>query len=171
MKDLQKPLQSAVFLLKQLSEKTISPQQLSTHQRRICVRFMLQERKHSSHEMAAILQIHSVTVRRYTQQILEQNSWMLDDIDERKIAVDIIQSADVACARLFRKGREKDAFTIKKDAIELLQSLGYLKRKPIEVEANLTLLEIIKLAHANTETNQETFDSGNGRGVEKLLTT
>lgn len=146
--DLQKPQNSAPFLLGLISKQKVDPTQLTTHQRRICVRYLLQDMKHTQTEIAVILKTTCATVTRDKQQIIKQNSWYVDDIDEKKWVVDLIQTAEVASARLFRGGKPKEGFDVKVKCIEMLQSLGYITKKPLEVDltAQLSFQELLKRA-------------------------
>lgn len=146
--DLQKPQNSAPFLLNLISKQQIDPKQLTTHQRRICVRYLLQDMKHTQTEIATIMKVDNGTVTRDKQKIMKQNSWYVDDIDERKWVIDLIQTAEVASARLFRNGKPKEAFDVKVKTIETLQSLGYITKKPLEVDltAQMSFQELLKRA-------------------------
>lgn len=146
--DLQKPQNSAPFLLGLIAKQKIEPQQLTKHQRRVCVRYLLQDMKHTQTEIATILKTTCATVTRDKQQIIKQNAWYVDDIDEKKWVVDLIQTAEVAAARLFRNGKHKEAFDVKVKCIEMLQSLGYITKKPLEVDltAQLSFQELLKHA-------------------------
>lgn len=117
----------------------------------MCIRFLLQEKKHTPYEIASILKTSDSTVYRTRDLIQKQNMWMLDEIDERKFALEIIQTAIAASARLFRQGKNREAWTVEKEAIDVLQSLGFLKKQPLEFKGSLTLQEILKLANADRE--------------------
>jgi len=69
-------------------------------------------------------------------------------MDERKFAVEYIQATETAVTSLFRKGKERDAMWVLKDATEVLQSLGFLKKKAlaIDLKAEHTFIEILKLS-------------------------
>ena len=141
------PLQSATFLLKSISNKQLEPSQLTPHQRRLCVRYLLHDMKHTCVEISEILKVHPVTVRKDKQKILKQDTWVLDDLCEIKnVAASAVGVAERAITNLFKQNKNKDAWVVKRELIEMLQSLGYIERKPMELNANLTLLEMLKLA-------------------------
>ena len=146
--DIQKPHSSAPFLLGLISKKQLDPTQLSKHQRRICVRFLIHEMKHTQLEIATIMKVTQPTISRDRQLIIKQNMWMLDDLDERKFVVELIQTAEVSSARLFRAGKNKEAFDVKVKLVEMLQSLGYITKKPVEVDftGQITFQELLKRA-------------------------
>lgn len=142
--DSQKPGKSAVFLLEQIQKKALQPEQLTKHHKKICVRYLLSDKKYSMLEIGTLMKIPTSTLYRYRDEIRLQNEYMLSDLDERKLALEWIEAGETACARLFRKGKEKDAIEVLTRMMEALQSLGYVKRKPIEIEGDVTLEEILK---------------------------
>ncbi len=146
MDKLQKTASSATFYLSQISKNLIDPKQLTRHQRRICVRYLLNDRKHTQQEIAAILGVAESQISRDKRRIMEQNAWMAENIDERQVAVELARAGEAATARLFRKGKEKEAFEVQAKTIDVLQSLGYLKRAPVELKGLLSIQEILKLA-------------------------
>lgn len=103
------------------------------------------------------------------RRIMEQNLWMVDEINEQQVAVNIALAADTACARLFRKGKEKEAFEVRVKAIDVLQSLGYLKRTPIEFTGQIGLQEIIKLANSPDTENETFLSERTGRGRKNFI--
>lgn len=151
----QKPLQSGARLLELISEQKISPEQLTPHQRRLITRCMLHDKKWTQTEIAETLQVHRITISRYVAKIREQDSWMLDDIDVRKIAIGMIQDAEFASTRLFRSEKYKEAWTVKKELVELLQNLGYVRSEPAQINGFVALQEIFKLAASNKPTKSD----------------
>lgn len=91
-------------------------------------------------------------------------------MDEAKEAVNIIKTAEVASMRLFRKGDEKAAWDVQKQAVEVLQSLGYLRRSPVEFKGQLTIQEILKLANSPDQGDETLPSEGTGRGGKNFIT-
>ena len=161
MSELIKQSSSAPFFLEKIAKKEIDPKSLTTHQRRVCVRFLLMEGKHAQYEIAAILKCDPAVITRDKRRIQHQNSWMLDELDERRIAVNLIQVAEIASARLFRQNKSHEAWKVQRELMESLQSLGYVKKKPVEFEGKVSLQEILKLAtNPNWETEFIRADNG-----------
>lgn len=169
MPDLQKPSSSAPYLLKLISEQKLNPRALSTHQRRICVRFLLQSRNHTQLEIANILHVPESYVSRDKKKIQQQNEWMMDEVDERRMALEIMMAAHTASPRLFRKGKEKEAVEVLRIAVDTLQTLGYLKRAPIEFKGQLTLQEILKLANGPDPEDETLLSERTGRGGKEFI--
>ena len=110
MAELQRPQYKAPYLLSLISQQKLDPSRLSRHDIHICIRFLLQDKKHSQQEIAVIMKVDPATVTRAKYKMLADNSWMLDQVDERKFAIDMINTAMNASARLFRKGKEREAW-------------------------------------------------------------
>ena len=103
---------------------------------------------YTQQEVGAIVGIHETTVHRMWKKIKDQNTYLLDEIDERSVATDLINIASVASAKLFRKGKEEKAWAVQRECVEALQALGFISKKPIEVkfQGEMTLAEILKIA-------------------------
>ncbi len=170
MSEFVKPQSSAIFFLKKISDKQLEPKQLTRHQRRLCVRYLLTERKHTQQEIASILGVVESVITNDKRKIMEQNVWMVDNIDERQVAVDLAITADVASARLFRKGKEKEAFDVMRQAVDVLQSLGYLKRTAIEIKGEVSIQEILKLANSPDAEDETFLSKTTGRGGKDFIT-
>ena len=157
--------QFATTILRGIAEKTVDPEMLSIENRRLCVQYMLHEKKWTQMEIAEILHVDRVTVTRDKQAIYKLNEHMLNDVDNRKFALDLIHTAQMASARLFRKGKEREAWQVEKELVESLQTLGYVSKEPEKIEGRLTLLEILKLAR-DTNINDGFSGDNNGHGTE-----
>lgn len=168
MGDFPKLARNAPYLLQRISNKQLDPKVLTPAQRRICVRFLLLEKKHAQHEIAAILMVREQVISKDKKKIQEQNKWVLDDLDEEKIATEIISTAEIASSRLFRQGKNKDAWNVQREAVDVLQTLGYLKRAPIEFKGQMSIQEILKLA--NEPEDESVLSERPGRGGKNLIT-
>lgn len=178
-----KPSQSAIFLLQQIQSKALDPKKMTRRQREVCVRHLLNEYKYSQQEIAGIVGCVRETVSHIRSRILKQDSWMLDDVDERKIAVDLMQKAEMCFTKLVKKEKYKEAWNVEKEKVEVLQSLGYVTHEPIKIEGQITLLELLKRANQQPagqfisdsqrrrfETEEE-LAAGNGNGSSHGLGT
>ena len=166
MDNVKKPLQYATYLIRQISEQKLSPLKLTRHQRAVCVRFMLIDQKWSHAEIGEILMCHRTTVTKIKRRISEQDSWMLDDVDERKIALKLLQIAEAAVTRLFKKGDERSAFEVYTKHIGVLQDLGYLSKEPVRSEGKFSFLEMLKIAATDKEP-PKSGDENSGNGQEE----
>lgn len=143
------PLQSGAFIYRQLQEKRMVAKELTNHQRVLCVQYMLHEKKWTRLEIADVLSIHRHTVSSIERRLLHHAATALDMIDQRSVAIGLVNTAEVACARLMRAGNDAAAWKIEKELIEMLQTLGFISKEPIRIEGNLrlTLREVIELAN------------------------
>jgi hypothetical protein len=140
----EKLTQFATTILKGIAEKTINPETLSIDQRRLCVQYMLHEKKWTQLEISEIMHTCRKTVQNDKEAILETNMVMLLRLDNRKWALELIHTAAMASARLFRKGREREAWQVEKECVEMMQTLGFVGKEPEKMEGTLKLLEMLK---------------------------
>lgn len=143
---------SATFLLKLIREKQLDAKQLTTHQRRLCLRYLLEEEPGlSEYELADLLGTSRAAINRYKHQIIEQDGWIVDRLDTRLYAANLIRRFHIWVTKLEQKGAWAKAASLQKDLTEMLLELGVLKgtvhamteRSP---QAQITFLEIVKLA-------------------------
>ena len=167
MSSERSPLQSGTFLLRQISEKRITAEQLTQHQRVLCIQYMLHEAKWTQMEIAEIVGVHRTTVARTAIRLREHAAMALDVIDQRSVALDLIQHAEVVCAHLMREGKKRDAWAVKKELVESLQTLGFISKEPIRFEGNikLSLREVIELAHGSGKAADIAAENS---GIEEL---
>ena len=78
--------------------------------------------------------------------MLKEHVHLLNDLDERSMAIKLIYSAETASSRLFRKGKEWQAFNVITNLVKSLQELGYLHRAPIEIEGRMTIQDFLRRA-------------------------
>jgi len=143
---------SASFLLRQIREEGLDPKRLTTHQRRLCIRYLLEEKPGTSeYEMAELLGTSRSAVNRYKRQIIEQDGWIVDLLDTRLYATNLIRRFNVWIAKLEGKGNWDKAASLQKDLTELLLELGVLKgtiqaTAKMNPQAQITFQEIVKRA-------------------------
>ena len=167
----QKPMEeTATHLLTRIGKREVSPKLLNQGQRWLCIRFLLNEQKHTSNEIAEIMQVHVTTVWRHRRQMLREHVHLLNDLDERNMAIKLIVTAETASSRLFRKGKEWQAFDVIRNLVKSLQELGYLHRAPIEIEGKMTIQEFLRGA-ASTIIEAESNYKNNGGITDGQVTT
>lgn len=171
---VNKGSQTAIFWLNQIKNKEIEPRSLKPRQRALCVRHLVNSYDYTHEQMGAIMGLERSAITKMIHRILTQDSWVLDEMDARKMATDMMQAAGVCFGRLMKKGRERDAWNIKKELIETLQSLGYIHREALKVEGEMTLLEIFKLGQITEQSPRPvppkiySVGNGNGHGVQEI---
>lgn len=157
---------TAVSILKKLQEKSIDPKQLTAHQRKLCIRYFMDDQPEVTiAQMAKYLGINHSTISRIKNQIIRQDGWIVDKIDQRLWMTKIIRTGETVMTKLWQQVEKADNSKAKvsslmgvhkvlMDITDKLMDMGYLERKPIEIEGRLTLLDIIKIAN---EKNPRSF--------------
>jgi len=165
-------LQFATKILNDIQNKSLDPETLSTEQRRICVRFMVHDRKFTKIEIAEILHVSRQCIWEDQRALERTQIGAALMVDELETIREYMVTAETAMARLFRKGKEKDAFDIYDKYIERMQSLGYVKRVAQEhnFKGQISLLEVLKFEqsfHPKHESGNNGNASGNGNGRDQ----
>ncbi len=169
------------FLLNGIKNKTIDPKKLSIHQRKILVRYFLQE-----HMEMPYSQISELTgsapnwVSRYRNRMLQEDGWVVDQLDVRAYAVHLITTTKWSVLKLRQKGKIEQAQKIEFQLVEVLMELGYLPKAPIQIKnaTGMTLWDILMEAQKAPikelngkliEQEEGTHEGAGGNGVAKIL--
>ena len=154
---------SAVFLLRGIKDKTVEASRLTTHQRRLCIRHLLDEQPELSQgQIAHILATSRQSVGRYINQVHEQDKWIVKKNDPYAWAARLVRNADVSMTKLRQQGKWFLAHKVEMDLTAELRELGVLPKiaTPIKHElgegAAHTLQEIVKRA-VGTHRSKEDF--------------
>ena len=170
MSKIISPLQSGAFLLRQLSEKRLIPKDLTSHQRILCIQYMWREQKWTQSEMGEILGVHQTAVSRVVIRLRQHSAHMLDAIDQRAVAVELINCAEAVCSKLMRAGKEDAAWKVRKELVESLQTLGFISKEPIRLEGSLklSLREVIELANTTGKAADIAADDSGKNGSQEI---
>src|SRR3990167_2811296 len=122
-----KPLADAQFLLQSIRDGKFPKENLTNRQRYVCAMYLFAEEKYTHQEIATMLGVHRQTVHTYSQKMQRNAGLLVDAIDERTMAANLMNKVEVASARLFRKGKESEACDVQFKLVDKLQSLGFLK--------------------------------------------
>ena len=152
-------LKFASEILLKIQNKVLNPEELTAEQRRVCVRFLIQDRKMTKLEMAEVLHVSRETIYQDKKALEKNDSGVSLMIDEIEIVNDLVSIAECAVWRLFRKGKEKDAFDVYDKFVDRLQSLGYVKRvaQEFNLKGQISLLEVFGIV--NTTPSESTARS------------
>ena len=162
---------SATFLLRQIRENKLDAKRLTTHQRRLCIRYLLEEEPGTSeYAMAELLGTSRSAVNRYKNQIVEQDGWIVDKLDVRLYATNLIRRYNIWIVKLEQKRLWDKAASLLKDLTDLLMELGVLRRAPMPInmsaEGQITLQEIVKRAVGHRNETSRVL-GGNSQGSER----
>ena len=164
-------LQFATDIINRIQNNLVDAANLTMEQRRICVRFLIHDRKLTQLEIAELLKVSRQTIWEDRKAIDSEEFGASLMIDEIAFIRDLISSGEIAIARLFRKGKEKEAFEVQDKLIDRLQSLGYIKRVPQEhnFTGQISLLEVLGIAPSNPSLSTNEFQRFSPSADEGLL--
>jgi hypothetical protein len=153
-------LQFASDLLSKIKANSLRAEDLTTEQRRICVRFIVHQKEMTKTEMSEVLKVARQTIYDDIEAIQKGDVGASLMVNEIEIVRELIQTAEIACARLMRKGKEKDSFSVWNSLVERLQSLGYVKMVPkkMQLSGSVSLLEVLAFEQSLSD------DQPNGNG-------
>ncbi|GAI32994.1 unnamed protein product [marine sediment metagenome] len=102
---------------------------------------------YTQEEIAQIFKIHRLTIIRDEKANRKDAAKLVDEIDVKSIAGDLIISASHLYAKALREKDYGLAWKIKRDLISDLQSLGYLPRSPEQYNVQIgTFADLVQLA-------------------------
>lgn len=166
----KKVLPLAVALLNNIQSGEIDPKELSTEKKILCAQFMIQLQSYTVVEMANILQVDRTTIYNYKKKMYQEDALSQLVIDESVIALEMIETAQHVSAKLMSEKKYKDSWTVKRECIDMLQSLGYVKRveQKLNVRGSIDLLAILNveydLREKESPDNGDENDGSNGNG-------
>ncbi len=167
----KKVIPLAFALLKNIESGTQDPKELSTEKKMLCVQFMIQQHSYTVFEMATLMQVTRCTIYNYKKKMYQEDALSQLVIDESTIALEMLETAQHASAKLMKQNKFKDAWTVRKECLEMLQSLGYVKRveQKLNIKGSVDLLGILNLeADIRTKESPDDGDdydhSANGNG-------
>jgi hypothetical protein len=138
-----------IALLRAIKDGDIDPSSLSAAERRACVEHVHAEGANTP-EIATLLAVSVRTIRRDIAQMREDHAATMDARFVPRMIGMLLQEAEIAQMRLRRLGRDKDsspgdriesakaAWSVTRDLIQSLQSLGYLPSAVRQIQAELT---------------------------------
>lgn len=154
----QKPTQNVmefgIYLLNEIKSKAIDPKQLTDEKRRLCVYVMMVQQTFTIDDMAAIMNCHRNTISRDKKIIREENGTAgTFVIDENELANELIEQANHAIMKLNSAKKYRDAWIVKKECAEMLQSLGYVKRveQKFSLRGAISLMEVLDSEQSSNE--------------------
>lgn len=152
----QKAIPLAYAMLQEIQAQRLDPKSLSDDKRRLCVRALLHQQSYTVYEIAELMGVHRMTITRDKKKIRDEDALGQLVIDESVIAQDMLDAAELHAARLTKAGKHKDAWTVRKECVELLQSLGYVKKvaQGISLKGTVSLLEVLEVDRLTSESDE-----------------
>ncbi len=137
---------NVVDILKKIRERSLDPKEISVSDRRVCVAYLRLE-GYTQEEIAQIFKVHRQTIIRDEKANRREAAKLVDDIDVKSVAGNLIVWAGHLAAKALREKDYGLAWKIQRDLISDLQSLGYLPRSPEQYHVQIgTFVDLVQLA-------------------------
>jgi len=137
---------NAVDILRRIREGSLDPGKTPVDTRRTCVAYLRLE-GYTQEEIAEIFDVHRQTIIRDEKAIRKDAAKLVDELDVKSMAGELIASARHFIARAIREKNYALAWKIHRELIADLQSLGYLPRSPEEHRVQIgTFVDLAELA-------------------------
>ncbi len=137
---------NVVDILNRIREGSLDPKEISVSDRRVCVAYLRLE-GYTQEDIAEIFKISRQTIIRDEKANRQEAAKLVDEIDVKSIAGDLIISASHLAAKALREKDYGLAWRIKTELIGKLQSLGYLPRSPEQYNVQIgTFVDLVQLA-------------------------
>lgn len=140
---------SPISIIRELQNGSLRADALAPASRRACIEHLHVE-SYSAAEIAEVFKISVRTVRRDLAQIREGHAVVADSTFVARIVGELVQEAECSIGRLRRIARDRDcphaakvdaeraAWSVMREFVEKLQSLGYLPTAAQQIQADLT---------------------------------
>jgi len=137
---------NVVDILKRIRERSLDPKEISIPDRRVCIAYLRLE-GYTQEDVAEIFKISRQTIIRDEKANRQEAAKLVDEIDVKSIAGDLIISASHLAAKALREKDYGLAWRIKTELIGKLQSMGYLPRSPEQYHVQIgTFVDLVQLA-------------------------
>lgn len=137
---------NVVDILKRIRERSLNPKEISIFDRRLCVAYLRHE-GYTQEEIAQVFGVSRQTIIRDEKAIRRELAKLVDEIDVKSYAGELIASARHIKAKALRKKEYSLAWNIERGLLSDLQSLGYLPRSPEKHQVQVgTFLDLVQMA-------------------------
>ena len=137
---------NVVDILKRIREGSLDPKEISISDRQVCVAYLRLE-GYRQEEIAQIFKVHRLTIMRDEKANRRELAKLVDEIDVKNYAGELIASARHLRAKALRKKDYTLAWNIERGLLSDLQSLGYLPRAPERHQLQIgTFVDLVQLA-------------------------
>jgi len=137
---------NVVDILKRIREGLLDPKEISIYDRRVCVAYLRLE-GYGQEAISQIFKVHRQTVTRDEKANRLEAAKLVDEIDARSVAGNLIVWARNLTAKALREKNYGLAWKIQRELISDLQSLGYLPRSAEQLNVQIgTFVDLVRLA-------------------------
>ena len=149
---------NALNLLQRVRSGDLPPEEVSTHDRRVCVAYLRLE-GYTQEEIAEIFEVHRQTVTRDEAAIRKRAARFVDDLDVRAVAGGHVGWARHLTAKALKEKDYGLAWRIQRELLGDLQSLGFLPKAVEQHDVRVgTFVDLARMAveHGAAEDAAET---------------
>lgn len=137
---------SALDLLRRVRSTEIRPDEVSTHERRVCVAYLRLE-GYTQEEIAEIFQVHRQTIVRDEAALRKETAKLVDDLDARAMAGGLLGWARHITAKALKEKDFALAWKVQRELVTDLQGLGYLPKAAEQHDIRVgTFVDLARLA-------------------------
>ena len=137
---------NVIDTLRYINEGQINPKDISSADRRTCVAYLRLE-GYSQQEISEIFNVHRMTIIRDEKFNRNQAAKLVDEIDIKAEAGNLIVYAKHLTAKAIREKDYNLAWKIQRQLVSDLQSLGYLPKAPEQHQVQIgTFIDLVQLA-------------------------
>jgi len=152
---------NVIDILKRIRERSLDPKEISISDRRVCIAYLRLE-GYTQEEIAQIFKVHRQTIIRDEKANRQEAAKLVDEIDVKCIAGDLIISASHLAAKALREKDYGLAWKIQRELINDLQGLGYLPRSPEQYHVQIgTFVDLVQLATKKVDAEVIESDANN----------
>lgn len=147
--------ENVIQLLQRIRQGAINPCTISAKLRQTCVAYLRLE-GYTQVEIAEIFRVSRQTIIRDEKAIRKQYTSLVDELDVKSAAGELMATASQLAAKAIRKEDYALAWRIKCDLITKLQSLGYLPKVADKLNVSIaTFADLIRLAEDVDEDTEQ----------------
>lgn len=137
---------NVVTTLKHIREGSINPKDIPARQRQLCVAYLRLE-GYTQIEISEIFKVNRITIIRDEKIIRKGYKKLIDELDVKAIAGELIATASQLISKAVRKEDYGLAWRIRSELITKLQSLGFLPKAAEQVNIHMnSFVDLMRFA-------------------------
>ena len=117
-----------IELLAKLQSAQVSPDEVTTEERRMCVSYLRLE-GYTQEEMAKIFNVHCATIGRDEKIMAERAAKMIKDLKPQAVVAGLISWAKHLTAKAMKEKDYALVWRVQKELVDVLTSLGLMGRR------------------------------------------
>lgn len=119
-------------LIKRLDSGKVKPKELTSHQRRVVVKYFLEERSDVSDlKIGELIGVTGQAVRWIKRKLIDEAFWQIEELDIKRLATSLLRKRNEFQRRAAGDKDWRLAWQIELDYIKAMTDLGFIARTPI----------------------------------------